>query len=217
AASGGTETIPDVPTGAMHAVSDSAASTNENSLYALGPRMAAHYTRGSACEHMALRAKPPAYTRRAATGRGRPRSGSACRRCSWSACALGASGRGGVEDRQPPAHPLVPPLVPLRVLPADDLPSGEVRSARARAASGEDVDADRGGPEVRRVRVVRLQVVEARARIHEVRVRVADGRAQRHRDARDVVCLRLALLVAQRIRVDEAVAVRGVGGSHVLP
>ena len=42
---------PDVPTGAMHAVSDSAASTNEDSLYALGPRMAAHYTRGSACEH----------------------------------------------------------------------------------------------------------------------------------------------------------------------
>jgi hypothetical protein len=40
----------------MHAVSDSAASSNENSLYALGPRMAAHYTRGSACEHMALRA-----------------------------------------------------------------------------------------------------------------------------------------------------------------
>src|SRR4029434_7381796 len=56
AASGGTETTPDVPTGAMHAVSDSAASTNENSLYALGLRMAAHYTRGSACEHMALRA-----------------------------------------------------------------------------------------------------------------------------------------------------------------
>ena len=48
--------IPDVPTGAMHAVSDRAASTNESSLYALGPRMAAHYTRGSACEHMALRA-----------------------------------------------------------------------------------------------------------------------------------------------------------------
>jgi hypothetical protein len=47
---------PDVPTGAMHAVSDSAASTNEHSLYALGPRMAGHYTRGSACEHMTLRA-----------------------------------------------------------------------------------------------------------------------------------------------------------------
>jgi hypothetical protein len=40
----------------MHAVSDSAASSNENSLYVLGPRMAAHYTRGSAGEHMALRA-----------------------------------------------------------------------------------------------------------------------------------------------------------------
>src|SRR5262245_10862912 len=40
----------------MHAVSDSAASTNENSLYALGPRMAAHYTRGSPCERIALRA-----------------------------------------------------------------------------------------------------------------------------------------------------------------
>src|SRR5262245_19440259 len=58
----------------MQAVSDSAVSTNEN-LYALGPRMAAHYTRGSACEHMALRAKPPAYTRRVAPGRGRPRPG----------------------------------------------------------------------------------------------------------------------------------------------
>src|SRR5262249_47636490 len=56
AASGGTEMTPDVPTGAMHAVSDRAASTNESSLYALGPRMAAHYTRGSVCEHMALRA-----------------------------------------------------------------------------------------------------------------------------------------------------------------
>ena len=35
---------PDVPTGAMHAVSDNAASINENSLYAFGPRIAAHYT-----------------------------------------------------------------------------------------------------------------------------------------------------------------------------
>jgi hypothetical protein len=39
---------PDVPTGAMHAVKDSATSTNEKSLNALGPSMAVHSTRGSA-------------------------------------------------------------------------------------------------------------------------------------------------------------------------
>jgi hypothetical protein len=48
AAFGGTEMTPDVPTGAMHAVSDSAASTNENSLFALGLCMAAQYTRALA-------------------------------------------------------------------------------------------------------------------------------------------------------------------------
>src|SRR5262249_61355794 len=108
-------------------------------------------------------------------------------------------GCGGVEARQAPAHALVSPLVPLRVLPVDDLAAGEVRGARPGAAAGEDVDADGRGPEVGRMRVVRLEVAEARARVDEVRVRVADRRTQRDRDAVDVVGLRFARPVAQGV------------------
>ncbi len=64
--------------------------------------------------------------------------------------------------------------------------------------------------------IVGLDVVEAAARGDQLEVGVAQGRLQGHRDAVDVARLAFSSHVAQGFRVDLAVAIAVVVGTHVL-
>src|SRR5262249_20840086 len=110
---------------------------------------------------------------------------------------------------------LVAKLVPHRVLAADDLAAAVGRRARTRARAADQTEELRRAG-VGRVRVVRLDVVVAGARIGEVGVGVANRRAQGGGDARYVVRLGLALDGAQAVGVALPIVVRVVVGAHDL-
>src|SRR5690242_15548794 len=102
-----------------------------------------------------------------------------------AALRTGGLRSGGIQGGEDPAHALVAGLVPLRVLAVGHRRVGEVRGAGARGRAAKGAHGERGAVE-RGVRVVRLQVVVAGARVDEVRVGVTQGGRERAGDAGDV-------------------------------
>ena len=104
-------------------------------------------------------------------------------------------------------------LIPNRILPVYN--GRVIWRARAAACSPKQTDVD-SSTGVRRVRIVRLNVVEASRSVDKVEARIPHSRAQRLCQPGNIVGFTLALDVAKCFGVDQRVAVGVVVRTHVL-